>query len=94
MPCPVDYLPMKTYTNTKKIPAKLFYDVLKSNFKEMFASRTLQYGINQNTVSVEDSGTEIYRIEITDELIQLTAADEMEKKVGNKLDEFIQAALQ
>ncbi|CAM4289436.1 hypothetical protein SAMN06265348_109110 [Pedobacter westerhofensis] len=84
---------MKTYTNTKNITAKIFYDLLKSNFKEMFPKETLGYGINQNLIAIEDKGKSIYEIEVTDELFTLLPIDPAEKKIGKKLEQFIEASL-
>lgn len=84
---------MKTYTNTKNITAKIFYDLLKSNFKEMFPKDILQYGINHNHILVETKGKAIYEIEVTHELFTLTETDAHHHKIGEKLEEFIHASL-
>jgi type I restriction-modification system DNA methylase subunit len=84
---------MKTYTNTKDITAKIFYDLLQSNFKEMYPKDNLQYGINHNHIVVETEGKAIYEIEITEEFIKLAEIDATEQKTGKKLDEFIKASL-
>jgi len=84
---------MKTYTNTKNIPAKIFYDLLKSNFKEMYPKDELQYGINNNTIVIETKGKAIYDMEINDQMITLTEIDASEQKIGKKLEEFINASL-
>ncbi|MCX2480023.1 hypothetical protein OQY15_13060 [Pedobacter sp. MC2016-15] len=84
---------MKTFTNTKNITAKLFYDLLKSNFKEMYPKDQLQYGINNERIVIETDGKAVYEIWITDELITLTEIDLHEQKIGDKLEEFINASL-
>ncbi|MET1053977.1 MAG: hypothetical protein ABWY16_01610 [Pedobacter sp.] len=84
---------MKTYTNTKNITSKIFYDLLKSNFKEMFPKDNLQYGINHDHILVESAGTALYDIEVTDAAFNLTEITPQQKKIGEKLEEFIQASL-
>ena len=84
---------MKTYTNTKNITAKIFYDLLKSNYKEMYPKDNLQYGINHDHVVIETNGKAIYDIEITEEIFTLAEIDGTEQKTGAKLDEFIKASL-
>jgi hypothetical protein len=84
---------MKTFTNTKNITAKLFYDLLKSNFKEMYPKDELQYGINHHHIVIETKGKAIYDIEVSDEIFTLTEIDAHEQKIGKKLEEFINASL-
>jgi len=84
---------MKTFTNTKDITAKIFYDLLKSNFKEMYPNDELQYGINHNHIVIETRGKAIYDIEVTDEVFRLTEIDAHEQNIGKKLEEFINASL-
>lgn len=84
---------MKTYTNTKNITAKIFYDLLKSNFKEMFPKDVLQYAIDHDHIVIETEGKAIYDIQVTDALFTLLEIAPHQKKIGKKLEEFINASL-
>ena len=96
---------MKTYTNTKEIPAKLLYDQLKNHFAEFYASakrtgrslsevKSLNYGLGRDIISIEDpDGTQLYRIDVNPEQITLVEPDEKHRRTTEVLDEFIESCL-
>lgn len=84
---------MKTFTNTKDIPVKLFYDLIKNNFKEMFPKKSLQYALTDNIISVEKDGILLYQIMIDDEVITVAPIDDKKNDIGKKLEKFIAASL-
>lgn len=85
--------------NTKKIQAKLLYDLLKKSFDEFYRngiSKTaaFNYGIGLNTISIEDTeGIEIYSLTVTDEEITIDETVASDKKAGEKLRQFVEACL-
>ena len=85
--------------NTKKIQAKLLYDLLKKSFDEFYGNgitkpEIFNYGIGINTISVENTeGTEIYNLTITDEEITINESAASDKKTGEKLRQFVEACL-
>ena len=85
--------------NTKKIQAKLLYDLLKKSFDEFYGNgitktEIFNYGIGINTISVENTeGTEIYNLIITDEEITINESAASDKKTGEKLRQFVEACL-
>ena len=90
---------MTILNNTKKIQAKLLYDLLKKSFDEFYGNgitkpETFNYGMGINTISVENTeGTEIYNLTITDEEININESAASDKKAGEKLRQFVEACL-
>ena len=90
---------MTILSNTKKIQAKLLYDLLKKSFNEFYGNGkikpdTFSYGIGVNTIAIENTeGSEIYNLTVTDEEITINESAASDKKVGEKLRQFVEACL-
>lgn len=90
---------MKTFPNTKEIPAKLLYEMLKDSFGE-FDSNSLSrksefnYGLGEDMISVErPDGTQIYTIDVTPLIITVTETADQKSSTGDSLNEFIESCL-
>jgi len=88
-----------TLNNTKKIQAKLLYDLLKKSFDEFYGNgiskpEMFKYGIGLNNISIENTGgREIYNLIVTDGEITINESAASDKKAGKKLSQFVEACL-
>lgn len=90
---------MRTYTNTKEIPAKLLYDLLKKTFNEFYADATKKreefgFGLGEDVIAIEKAdGTPLYSIEVSKDVIALVPINDAGKSVNEQLERFVESCL-
>jgi hypothetical protein len=90
---------MRTYTNTKEIPAKLLYDLLLKSFASFYTDATknteeFSFGLGESLIALEKSdGTTLFTIEITNDVITLSEVDNTNPSVKDQLERFIESCL-
>lgn len=90
---------MRTYTNTKEIPAKLLYDLLLKSFATFYTDATkkteeFNFGLGEDVIAIEKTdGTALYTLEVSKDVIRILPQNDTNKAVNVQLERFIESCL-